>query len=142
MAFGIDDALMIGSVLLSLFGKSGNKQQQTTTTEQANPNWQSPLLGLMDPMIASMLLGNAQSLGGAGMPGGVSRFGGTSGTMMNDIMSLLQNEWPTIMGKYGDNSTCQQKCKKQYANDRTLYSECIKACNQGKTGIENPAIRD
>jgi len=135
MAFGIDDALMIGTILASLFGKGG-KQQQTTTTEQANPNYQSPLLGMMDPLIASMLVNNSQALGGAGMPGGVSRFGSSSGTMMNDILSLLQNEWPNISKGYAGKSSadCEGKCRETYAQNTAApdalkkFQECKAKC--------------
>ena len=137
MAFGIDDALMIGTILASLFGGS-KKQGQTTTTEQDNPRYRSPAIGFMEPMILQMLTGNAQALGGAGMPGGVSRFGSGSGTMMNDVLSLLSKDWGGIMKGYEQKggADCEAKCQQTYANYTDApdawkkLQECKAKCGQ------------
>ena len=89
-----------GSLLGSLFGGGGDKQEQTTTSETTPSKYRSPALGLMEPGILSALLGNAQAMGGAGMPGGRSRFGGNANSMFADIIAQLSKEWPTIMGEY------------------------------------------
>ena len=90
-----------GSFLSSLFGGGGDEQTQTTTSETDSQKYRSPLLGAMEPSIISALLGNAQSLGGAGMPGGVSRFGSNANTMFSDVISLLSKEclrlWESII---------------------------------------------
>jgi hypothetical protein len=54
----------------------------------------------MEPGILSALLGNAQAMGGAGMPGGKSRFGGNADTMFQDVISMLMKEWPTVKEEY------------------------------------------
>jgi len=140
MAFGVDDALLLlfggGSLLSSLFGGGGNDQEQTTTSETTNPRYRSPLLGAMEPSIISALLGNAQSLGGAGMPGGVSRFGGDADSMFSDIISLLSKEWPTIMKEYNTGSStanttlspCHARCAslKGGTGWNKCYSDCLK----------------
>jgi len=92
-----------GSLISSLFGGGGgNQQEQTTTSETTNPRYRSPALGMMEPGILSALLWNAQAMGGAGMPGGVSRFGGNADSMFEDILALLSKEWPTIMEEYSN----------------------------------------
>ena len=91
-----------GSLLGSLFGGGGDKREQTTTSETTPSKYRSPALGMMEPGILSALLGNAQALGGAGMPGGVSRFGSGANSMFSDIMALLSKEWPTIMEEYNN----------------------------------------
>lgn len=95
-----------GGLLAQLFG--GGNQSQTTTSETTNPTYRSPALGLMEPGILSALLGNAQAMGGAGMPGGVSRFGGNADTMFGDIMAYLQKEWPNIMAGYGGSANLKK----------------------------------
>lgn len=82
-----------------LFG-SGSEKSQTTTTETPFKGWQSPLMGAMDPTIWSGLIGNAQALGGAGMPGGKSRWGQGTNDMFANILSLIKNEWPQVMSEY------------------------------------------
>jgi hypothetical protein len=128
---------LISTILPILFG-GGKKQQQTTTTEQDNPRYRSPAIGFMEPMILSMLTGNAQALGGAGMPGGVSRFGSGSGTMMNDVLSLLSKDWGGIMKGYSQKSAtdCEAKCQQTYANYTDApdawkkLQECKAKCGQ------------
>jgi len=122
--------------LLSLLfgGGGGNEQEQTTTSETTNPKYRSPALGMMEPGILSALLGNAQAMGGAGMPGGVSRFGGNADSMFEDILGLLQKDWPNIMGEYGagmkgDVNECRRKCEKEtIGKGQAAYSECFKTC--------------
>jgi hypothetical protein len=132
MAFGIDDGIMIAMALASLFGGGGSSDQgQTTTSETTNPTYRSPALGLMEPGILSALLGNAQAFGGAGMPGGVSRFGGNADSMFGDILGLLKQDWPNIMAGYnkGDLNTCRQKCEKETGGlGQKAYKECFDKC--------------
>ena len=77
-----------------------NTINQTTTTTTPNTKYTSPAVGLMDPTIISSLIGNMQSLSGAGMPGGKSRLGAGTTNYFNDILALLGEEWPTIMAEY------------------------------------------
>lgn len=136
--------------LLSLLfgGGGGNDQTSTTTSETTNPTYRSPALGLMEPGILSALLGNARSMGGAGMPGGVSRFGGSANSMFSDIIGLLSKEWPTIMKGYGDGATktdpsCDIKCKARYgpgqlSNDPAALADCIATCNRRGAAPQTP----
>jgi len=120
-----------GSLLGSLFGGGGDKREQTTKSETTPSKYRSPALGLMEPGILSALLGNAQAMGGAGMPGGVSRFGGNADSMFSDIIGLLSKEWPTIMGEYGggDVNSCRQKCEKEAGGlGQKSYQVCFDKC--------------
>jgi hypothetical protein len=126
-----------GSFLSSLFGGGGDEQTQTTTSETDSQKYRSPLLGAMEPSIISALLGNAQSLGGAGMPGGVSRFGSNANTMFSDVISLLSKEWPTIMGEYNNptnenqsTGVCKEKCKSFLGTNQ--YKDCFSKCRLGQ----------
>jgi hypothetical protein len=137
MAFGIDDALIVGTILASLFGGSKG-QKQTTTTEQTDPRYRSPAIGFMEPLILSMLTGNAQAMGGAGMPGGASRFGEGSSTMMNDVLSLLGKDWGGIMKGYDQKggTDCEAKCRQTYSEHTDApdawkkFQECKAKCGQ------------
>jgi hypothetical protein len=89
---------------------------------------------MMEPGILSALLGNAQALGGAGMPGGVSRFGGNADSMFEDILGLLQKDWPNIMSEYGapgklTDNECRRKCEKEtVGKGQKDYSDCFMKC--------------
>jgi hypothetical protein len=120
-----------GGLLSSLFGGGGgDEQSQTTTSETTNPTYRSPALGMMEPGILSALLGNAQALGGAGMPGGVSRFG--SGA-----------DWGNIMKEYNPGGgvdeakalNCKQECTRSGGVDSLGYKACYNGCmNRGQPG--------
>jgi hypothetical protein len=91
----------------------------------------------MEPGILSALLGNAQAMGGAGMPGGVSRFGGNADSMFEDILGLLQKDWPNIMSEYNNptdtkenQQICRAKCSR--LNGSLGYDSCYRACRLGK----------
>jgi hypothetical protein len=121
-----------GGLLSSLFGGGGgNDQSQTTTSETTPSKYRSPALGLMEPGILSALLGNAQAMGGAGMPGGKSRFGGDANSMFSDVIAQLSKEWPKIMGEYGggDVNSCRQKCEKETGGlGQKSYQVCFDKC--------------
>lgn len=129
-----------GSLLSSLFGGGGggDEQTQTTTSETTNPRYRSPALGMMEPGILSALLGNMQSMGGAGMPGGVSRFGSGAESMFSDVLALLQKDWPNIKTEYGspsgmDVNGCRRKCEKEtIGKGQKSYQDCFDSC-RGKT---------
>jgi hypothetical protein len=128
-----------GGLLSSLFGGGGgNDQSQTTTSETTPSKYRSPALGLMEPGILSALLGNAQALGGAGMPGGVSRFGGNADSMFSDVIAQLSKEWPTIMGEYNNPKSTDacQDCQKYSQNgpnaNANYYSQCMAKCQASK----------
>ncbi|MFA5378629.1 MAG: hypothetical protein WC455_22940 [Dehalococcoidia bacterium] len=90
-------AMVLSSILPSLFGGGGDEQTQTTTTE-TDSGYQSPMLGMLDPYITKALLGNFSRLQGAGFPKGLQNLG--LGGMNTDIFSLLDQEWPEIMKQY------------------------------------------
>jgi len=94
--------MLLPLVLSFLFSSGGDKQTQETTSETTNPRYRSPALGLMEPGILSALMGNMQALGGAGMPGGKSRFGPNSDAMFNDVLAMLMKEWPAIQEGYNN----------------------------------------
>lgn len=125
---------LLPSILSLLFGGGKSKPQQqtqTTTSETTNPKYRSPALGIMEPAILNMLLGNANAMGGFGMPGGVSRFGPDFSSMMGDIVKLLGKEWPTIMSEYQKPvvtpaAACAERCKGIAGGPG--YQTCISQC--------------
>jgi len=135
----------VGAALISLApwvfnllfgGGGGDDQTQTTTSETTPSKYRSPALGLMEPGILSALLGNAQAMGGAGMPGGKSRFGGNADTMFQDVISMLMKEWPTVKDEYNNpKETCQQ-CQQYSQNgpnaNANYYSQCMAKCQASK----------
>jgi hypothetical protein len=133
-----------GGLLSSLFGGGGgDEQSQTTTSETTNPTYRSPALGMMEPGILSALLGNAQALGGAGMPGGVSRFGSGADSMFGDIIGLLSKDWGNIMKEYNPGGgvdeakalNCKQECTRSGGVDSLGYKACYNGCmNRGQPG--------
>jgi hypothetical protein len=90
-------AMVLSSVLPSLFS-SGNDAEQTSTTTTNDTGYKSPMLGLLDPYITKALMANLGRLQGAGYPKGLQSLG--LGGMNTDIFSLLSKEWPSIMAAY------------------------------------------
>jgi len=87
----------LGSVFLPmLFGGKG-KQTQETTQVVPPSGYQSPMVGLMDPLVMEMLLNNMKYMQSSRLPGG-GRFGGTS---IDRILSLIGSQWDKLMAGYG-----------------------------------------
>lgn len=125
--------MLAPSLLQLLFGGGGDEQTQTTETTTDNPRYRSPALGFMEPGALSAILGNMQAMGGAGMPGGISRFGGNADTMFSDILAMLKEAWPTVKSEYtkGDEASCRKKCEMEAAQSggsQKVYSECLRRC--------------
>lgn len=85
-----------GILQMLLGGNKPQEQQQTSTVTQQPTGYQSPMLGLMDPLMFESILRRIQQFSGAGMPGGV---GGTS-PAINDILNLLGGEWGGLLDQY------------------------------------------
>ena len=86
-----------GVMQMLLGGNQPQQQQQTSTVTQDPTGYQSPILGLLDPLMFQSILQRLQQFSGAGMPGGV---GGTS-PAINDILNLLGGEWGGLLDQYG-----------------------------------------
>jgi len=96
-------AILLSALLPMLLG--GNKgsgvsgtgsTDRTVTTETPPRGYQSPMLGLMDPLMADQLLRQFQSYSGAGMPGGV----GNTSPGLQGILDLLGGDWGELLGQY------------------------------------------
>lgn len=100
MAFPWMAIAMLGSQILPmLFGKQTPEERTTTqeTISETPPSgYQSPLLGLADPLAFEMLLRNMGLFSGAGMPGGV----GPASPQIANILQLLGSEWPKLLEGY------------------------------------------
>jgi len=92
-------AMLAPSLLSTLFGggeAGGGEQQRTVTTETPPRGYQSPMLGLMDPLMADQLLRQLQSYSGAGMPSGV----GNVSPGLQGILDLLGGDWGELLKGY------------------------------------------
>jgi len=81
-------------------GKTPTTQQKQVTEQtikQDPKGYQSPLLGLMDPLFADTMLSQVQGRAGGGMPGGKSNLS----PQFADILALIRKELPLIMESYG-----------------------------------------
>lgn len=86
----------LGSTLLPmLFGGKG-KQRQETTQMVPPRGYQSPMLGLMDPLIMEMLMKNMKYMQSSRLPGG-GRFGTGS---VDKILGLLGGQWDKLLAGY------------------------------------------
>ncbi len=139
---------VIGGALISLipslwnliFGGDENKATQTTVTEQPFRGWQSPSLGLLDPVLLKAFLGNVGRLQGAGFPKGMQDLG--IGGMTGDIFDLIGKEWPNIMKGYGGgqkttgteernalSKRCEDHCRNDIVGkDAISYQNCFGQC--------------
>ena len=96
--------LIAPDLLSSIFGSKKETPTQTqTTTQEGFKGWQSPAYGMMEPYMLKLLMGNQDLFSGFGMPAGANTNLGMGG-MFNDILSLLESEWPTIMQGYKKSS--------------------------------------
>ncbi len=82
--------LIIGLIGSQIGGKGDTYQQKQTTTQTALPRgYQSPMLGILDSLMSSGVLGNLQRLQGAGFPGGAKNPGfGNLSAILAQIMKM------------------------------------------------------
>ena len=87
-------AIMLGSQLIPmLFGKNQPTPTTTaTTTTTPRKGYQSPMLGLADPLMFDTLLRNMQAYSGFGGVGGASPY-------INSILELIKGQMPQILGQ-------------------------------------------
>ena len=77
-------------IVLMLMNQGNNQSQQTTQTTTAEPRgYQSPILGLMDMLMANTLGQNLNVYGTAGLPRGMSIAPG----ILQDFLRLMQEEY-------------------------------------------------
>lgn len=129
-------ASLIG-LLPMLFGggsSGGGEQQRTVTTETPPRGYQSPMLGLMDPLMGDQLLRQFQSYSGAGMPGGV----GNVSPGLQGILDLLGGDWGELLEGYktggtgesslpGTKASCYDLCAQESAAGGG--DECRRKCD-------------
>lgn len=97
------DPWMIGAILAQvllpmLLGRGKQTQERVTETEIPPRGYQSPLVGLADPMAFESILRNLQSHSGWGWPAGSGR--GQASPQIAELLKLLQGEWPKLMSGY------------------------------------------
>ena len=88
---------MLGSSLIPALAGGKGKQQQVTTQQVPPRGYQSPMLGLMDPLIMEMLMKNMKYMQSSRLPGG-GRFGTGS---IDKILGLLGGQWDKLLAGYG-----------------------------------------
>ena len=97
MAFPFLPLAIIGSAIISALS-GGGKAQQTTTTTAPPRGYQSPMLGMLDPYMADMLIRNLK-----GWTSGTTFGGGTSSSSpyADAILSILGKNIPNLLAGYG-----------------------------------------
>jgi len=129
MSTGLGMAGMgVASLLSGLLGGK-NKGTSTTTTESSPTGYTSPYLGLLDSYLFKNILNKSNQFNNFGVPKGMQTTG--SNDWLNDIMALLEKEWPTIMSGYNESAysaDCVKRCKTQYVGDQTKITSCINSC--------------
>ena len=97
MAFPFLPLAIIGSAIISALS-GGDKAQQTTTTTAPPRGYQSPMLGLLDPYAADLLIRNLK-----GWTSGTTFGGGTSSSSpyADAILALLGKNMPQLLAGYG-----------------------------------------
>ena len=88
----------LGSALIpAISGAYGKGKQRQETTQMVPPRgYQSPMLGLMDPLIMEMLMKNMKYMQSSRLPGG-GRFGTGS---VDKILGLLGGQWDKLLAGY------------------------------------------
>ena len=118
MAFPWYLLMMLPDVLkmTGIFGEKKEPSQTQTTTQEGFRGWESPAYGMMEPYMMKLLMENQNMFSGFGMPEGASR-NVDMGGMYNDILGLINTEWPQIMKGYAEptattpTNPCSQKCE-------------------------------
>ena len=91
----------LGPQLFSMIlggGGNDNTTTQETVTETPRTGYQSPTLGLMDPMVGKMLMQNLSRMGRAGFPSGSGN--PFAGGISQQIMDLLGGEASGLAKRY------------------------------------------
>jgi hypothetical protein len=88
-------AAVIPFLLQSIFGKK-DEEKQTQETTTPPKGYESPILGLQDPIIASLLAQNVQRYQGFGMPGGA----GLDTSMISGLLQKLNSQFPDLLAGY------------------------------------------
>lgn len=101
---------MLGSTLLSHFlgGDEEEDRQttQTTETETDRRGYQSPMLGLADPLMFDTLLRNMQAYSGFGGVGSASPY-------ISSILEMMQGQFPQLISGAGSQGPGWAKLKNQ-----------------------------
>lgn len=88
------DPVSAGIGILSLITQLFKKNPKQTTEVTSTPGgYQSPTLGLMDPLIGMLLTENQMRYSGAGFPGGAGL--DTSNSMQ--LLNFLKGEYPRLL---------------------------------------------
>lgn len=87
---------MLGSALIPALGKGKGKQYQQTTQKVPPRGYQSPMMGLMDPLMTEMIMRKFKSLQSSRLPGG-GMFGTGS---IDKILGLLGGNWDKLIRGY------------------------------------------
>jgi hypothetical protein len=139
---GLESLLFMVPGLLQWLFSSKNPQVQTIRTEQETTprGYQSPLLGLVDPLMFESLLRNLQSYQGAGMPSGV---GGGASSSITNLLGLIGEQWPDIINKATPNplERCSERCEDMYderikngtvseESAKRMYQNCLNNCRR------------
>ena len=91
-------AIVASSVLPSLFGK-GRNQEIVKETEMPPRGYQSPMVGMLDPLLVDILLRNLRTWGGAGVGGQAT---GAYSPYVDQILKMLgERTFPQLMSGYG-----------------------------------------
>ena len=88
---------MLGSALIPSLGKGKGKQYQQTTQQVPPRGYQSPMMGLMDPLMMEMIMKNFKYLQSSRLPGG-GRFASPN---VDKILGLLGKNWGNLIQGYG-----------------------------------------
>ena len=85
--------------LLNLFKGGGGRQQTVRETEVPPRGYQSPMVGMLDPLLIDMLLRNIRTWGGYGQGG---RTGGSYSPYVDQIINMLGTKtFPKLFQGYG-----------------------------------------
>lgn len=98
--------MALGPSVLNMIagGNKGENDQYTQTTEETPRGYQSPSIGMLDPILTDLLLRNYQNYGGAGMPGG-----GNLPGYFGDIFNMLGGDVKGLLEEYKKGGTKKEK---------------------------------
>lgn len=116
---------LMGNAIFS--NKSSGSSSGTTTTQETTTDptrYESPIIGLMDPMIAQSLAGNMKRYSNFGFPKG----GGLDTSLADQIISLLGTEGTNVVNKYKAASTGSATPVKTPEAIRVDKQACVKTC--------------
>lgn len=96
MSFPFMALAMLGSALAPALFKGKGKQVQTTTQQVPPRGYQSPMMGLMDPLMNELILRNLKYFQSSRLPGG-GRFASPN---IDRILGLLGKNWGGLIRGY------------------------------------------